>query len=91
MNEGSVRTKQRDLPCESAFPWHGTIEEQIVYLLRYAILAPSSHNSQPWRFSVVQNTVELRPDPPPWLRGAGSDNRKHDISLGCELDRKSVV
>ena len=33
------------------------MEEQIAYLLRYAILAPSSHDCQPWRFSVVQNRV----------------------------------
>ena len=91
MKEGSVRTNLRDLLCESAFPWHGTMEEKIAYLMRYAILAPSSHNSQPWRFSVVQNTVELRPDLPLWLRGADSDSRELDISLGYALENVLIA
>jgi Nitroreductase family len=91
MKEGSVRTRQRDLLCESAFPWHGTMEEKIAYLLRYAILAPSSHDSQPWRFSVVQNTVELRPDFRRWLREADPDRRELHISLGCALENLLIA
>jgi hypothetical protein len=64
--------------------------EQIAYLLRYAILAPSSHGSQPWRFSVIQNTVELRPDLLPWLR-AHSTSRELDISLGCALENLLIA
>ncbi len=62
------------------------MEEKIACLLRYAILAPSSHDSRSWRFSVVQNTVELRPDLRRWLREADSDSRELDISLGCALE-----
>jgi hypothetical protein len=32
------------------FPVDGTAETQLRFALQYAILAPSSHNSQPWRF-----------------------------------------
>ncbi len=35
---------------ESAFPARGTVAEQIRFLLNYAILAPSGHNTQPWKF-----------------------------------------
>jgi hypothetical protein len=91
MKEGSVRTKQRDLLCESAFPWHSTMEEKIAYLLRYAILAPSSHNSQPWLFSVVRNTVELRPDLRRCLREADPDSRELHISLGCALEKLLIA
>ncbi len=35
---------------ESDFPEKGT-EEQMEFLLRYAVLAPSGPNTQPWRFS----------------------------------------
>jgi hypothetical protein len=67
------------------------MEEQIAHLLRYAILAPSSHDSQPWRFSVVQNRVELRPELPLWLRGADSDSRELDISLGGALENVLIA
>jgi hypothetical protein len=33
---------------ESDFPINGSDEEKLKFLLSYAILAPSSHNSQPW-------------------------------------------
>jgi nitroreductase len=91
MKEGSVRTNLRDRLCESAFPWHGTMEEKIAYLLRYAIPAPSSHDSRSWPFSVVQNTVELRPDPRRWLREGDSDSRELDISLGCALENLLIA
>jgi nitroreductase len=90
-DEVAMRTKQDGLPCESAFPWHGAIEEQIAYLLRYATLAPSSHSTQPWRFSVVQNTVELRSDLPSGPRGVDCGRRELDISLGCALENVLIA
>jgi nitroreductase len=91
MKEGSVKTKQRDLLCESAFPRNGTMEDKIAYLLRYAILAPSSHDSQLLRFSVVQNNLELRPDLRRWLREADPDRRELHISLGCALENLLIA
>lgn len=35
---------------EKDFPAAGTPDQQLRFALQYAILAPSSHNSQPWRF-----------------------------------------
>ncbi len=86
-----MRTTTRDRLLESAFPWHGTMEERIAYLLRYATLAPSSHDSQPWWFSVVGNTVELRPDPRLRLRSAEADGRELHISLGCALENLLIA
>jgi len=37
-------------------------EEQLRFLLRYAILAPSSHNAQPWQFRITTEGVEVLPD-----------------------------
>lgn len=37
---------------ELDFPKTAPIETQLGFLLRYAILAPSTKNSQPWAFSV---------------------------------------
>ena len=34
----------------SDFPATGTLLDKARFVVRYAILAPSSHNTQPWRF-----------------------------------------
>ena len=39
------------------FPRSGTRHDQATFLLRYAVLAPSSHNTQPWKFRVDELTV----------------------------------
>lgn len=41
-----------------SLPW----PERLKALLRFAVLAPSEHNSQPWKVQIVDNTLELRPD-----------------------------
>ena len=38
--------------AEAAFPREGTLEEQLRFLVGYAVLAPSNHNNQPWLFAV---------------------------------------
>lgn len=48
---------------ESQFPKDGPKTEQLKFLLNYAILAPSSHNTQPWLFKIVDdNIIELYAD-----------------------------
>lgn len=34
------------------FPRAGAMAEQAKFLLGYAMLAPSSHNTQPWKFAI---------------------------------------
>ena len=41
---------------ESQFPREGSKIEQMKFLLNYAILAPSSHNTQPWLFKIIDDT-----------------------------------
>lgn len=41
------------------FPKEGGIQEQIKFLLHYGILAPSGHNSQPWKFEVRDNILKI--------------------------------
>lgn len=71
---------------EDDFPANGENEEQIKFLLRYAILAPSSHNTQPWNFSVNDEEVLIYPDFNRWLSVADSDKREIYISIGCALE-----
>ena len=48
--------------------------DRVGYLIATAARAPSVHNTQPWRFKVSQDAVELYADPrrsSGWTRPAG--------------------
>jgi nitroreductase len=47
---------------ERDFPSDGSASEILRFAQRYAILAPSGHNGQPWRFHVSQDTLQVRAD-----------------------------
>ena len=44
------------------FPQEGSAREQLAFLLNYAVLAPSSHNTQPWLFRFRGDRLELYAD-----------------------------
>ena len=60
-------------------------KDQIRSLLRYAILAPSSHNTQPWRFEITDGVVSLFADRTRALPANDPDDRELTISCGCAL------
>jgi hypothetical protein len=60
-------------------------------LLRYAVQAPSSHNTQPWIFHIVNDRVEIYPDRSRRLRIADRDGRELFVSLGCALENLLVA
>lgn len=76
---------------EQDFPATGEIEERLKFLLRYAILAPSSHNSQPWKFSVGDNEIRIFADKTRWLKVADADQRELHISVGCALENLLIA
>jgi nitroreductase len=76
---------------ESDFPANGSREEKLTFLLNYAILAPSSHNSQPWKFNVTNNSILVFADKSRRLQVADRDQRELYISLGCALENLIVA
>ena len=70
---------------ENDFPWTGPEEEQILFLLRYAILAPSTHNTQPWKFGLVPGGVEVYADYSRRLPVVDPRNRELLMSVGAAL------
>ena len=73
------------------FPSSLPIQEQLKFFLQYAILAPSSKNTQPWRFSVAGNTVSLFADVTRGQPVADQSGRELYISLGCALENLVVA
>lgn len=55
-------------------------------LIEYGIKAPSGHNSQAWKFSVVDDAIEIHPDKSRALPIVDPTNREMFISLGCAAE-----
>ena len=70
---------------EEDFPVDGSTEDKLKFLLKYAVFAPSSHNTQPWQFQIVKNTVELYADKTRALPVADPNYRELTISCGAAL------
>jgi len=63
----------------------GLAPEQVEAALRSASLAPSVHNSQPWRFRVLPDRIELHPDPGRRLPATDPEDRELRLSCGAAL------
>ena len=62
--------------------------EQIEFLLRYAVLAPSSHNTQPWMFGIVEDGVRVFADYSRRLMVSDPDDRELLMSVGAAITNR---
>ena len=67
------------------FPADTFAADQLQFLVGYAILAPSSHNSQPWLFKINAMDLELFADRRRALRVVDPYDREMVISCGAAL------
>jgi hypothetical protein len=67
------------------FPADGYSSDQLEFLLGYAVLAPSPHNTQPWRFRINATDVELFADRRRALPTADPSHRELVLSCGAAL------
>jgi hypothetical protein len=65
--------------------------EQKEFLLRYAVLAPSGHNSQPWTFRISGNGIEVAADPSRRLPVCDPADRELLISIGASITNLRVA
>jgi hypothetical protein len=87
-------TSSKCLPWEVSpedFPSDFPIQEQLKFLLQYAVLAPSTKNTQPWRFSIGENTIGVFADLTRCQPVADAGRRELYISLGCALENLLVA
>lgn len=63
------------------FQKHGTVRS----LLDFAVLAPSSHNSQPWLFEVSDDRILVYANRQRQLVASDVNDRELYISLGCAI------
>jgi hypothetical protein len=65
--------------------------DQIAFLLRYAVLAPSAHNTQPWKFRIVDEGVEVFADYSLRLPIIDPDDRELLMSVGASITNLRVA
>ena len=70
---------------ERRFPRKGKSSDKLRYLLNYAILAPSGHNTQPWLFKIVGDEVELYADRTRALPVCDPQDRELIMACGAAL------
>jgi hypothetical protein len=70
---------------ESDYPENGSMEDRLKFLLRYAILAPSGPNSQPWKFSLNESSISVFADLKRALPFVDPSNRTLFMSVGCAI------
>lgn len=67
------------------FPIDESSEEKLWFMLNYAVLAPSSHNTQPWRFRIHGCEVDLYADRTRALPASDLEDRELTMSCGSAL------
>jgi hypothetical protein len=81
-------------------PWHidhaefhdlQSFAEQMRFLLRYAVLAPSGHNTQPWAFRVTRTGVEVFADYSKRLPAIDPQDRELHMSIGASITNFRVA
>ena len=82
---GIELTASRYAPDEREFPVSGSAERQLIFLLRYAVLAASTRNTQPWKFAVSENGIEVFADYTRRLPVADPGNRELLMSIGTAI------
>lgn len=76
---------------ESEFYEIESHRDQMAFLIRYAVLAPSGHNTQPWLFNVTRDGVEVFADYSRRLAVADPSGRELLMSVGAAITNFRVA
>ena len=67
----------------------GSAREQLAFLVRYAVLAPSGHNTQPWRFVLSDTHVDVVADTSRALRMVDPHDR--EMTMSCAAAAETLL
>ena len=59
-------------------------------LIRFATLAPNSHNTQPWRFHVGHGLIDIAADFSRRTPAVDPDDHHLFVSLGCAAENLAI-
>ncbi len=66
-------------------------KETLLKIAQYGSMAPSGHNTQPWRFEIGTDSITILPDFSRALPVVDPDNHALYISLGCALENMVIA
>ena len=66
--------------------WTASENDPKLGLVHYATLAANGHNTQPWKFAIRGDVIEIHPDYSRELPNVDPQQREMWISLGCALE-----
>ncbi len=81
IEQDSARALRRRMQVDS-----GERSQQMRELIRYATLAPSSHNTQCWRFRIKAKSITITPDYASRCPAVDPDDHHLFVSLGCATE-----
>src|SRR3989344_126196 len=61
-------------------------EDKIKFIIGFGVLAPSSHNSQPWSFLIEKNVIHIFKETSRRLSVGDTNDRLLYISIGCAIE-----
>ncbi len=73
------------------FPTNASVREQLRFCVRYALLAPSTYNTQPWLFRVSDAAIDVCADRARALPVVDPFDRQLVISCGAALCNLSIA
>lgn len=76
---------------EKDFPRNGAFEDKLKFILNYALMAPSAHNTQPWKFKINGNKLYFYIDFTRELTVSDPTQRELFISLGAVLTNLQIA
>jgi hypothetical protein len=68
-----------------------TANPDFVDFIRFATLAPSGHNTQPWRFTVSDTGIRILPDLSRRTKVVDPDDHHLFVSLGCAAENLLIA
>lgn len=69
----------------------GLSPDEVAVVLEAAAMAPSVHNSQPWRFRVLPDRIELHADPARRLPATDPDDKELRLACGAALTNLRIA
>ncbi|HOU15061.1 MAG TPA: twin-arginine translocation signal domain-containing protein [Anaerolineae bacterium] len=81
-----LNTEEQAALARQPYTPEDTMPQHMREMVRYATLAANGHNTQPWKFALRQDAIEIHPDTSRHLPVVDPENRELWISLGCALE-----
>jgi len=78
-------------PADAFFPVRGDPAERLRFLLSWAVLAPSRHNTQPWLFEIEGDEARVYADASRVLRSTDPDGRELLMACGGAITNLTLA